>query len=72
MGFELPISAWLRGPLRDWSEELLNEDRLRREGFFDPKIVREKWAEHLSRKYDWKEYLWSVLMFQAWLEHQSR
>ncbi len=72
MGFDLPISAWLRGPLRDWSEELLKEDRLQREGFFDPEIVREKWAEHLSRKYDWSDYLWSVLMFQAWLEHQSR
>jgi len=72
MGFDMPISAWLRGPLRDWSEELLKEDRLRREGFFNPKFVREKWAEHLSQKYDWTGYLWNVLMFQAWLEHQSQ
>lgn len=72
MGFDMPISAWLRGPLRDWSEALLNENRLRREGFFDPKIVRKKWSEHLSQKYDWTDYLWNVLMAQAWLEHQSK
>ncbi|MBU6398932.1 MAG: asparagine synthase (glutamine-hydrolyzing) [Verrucomicrobia bacterium] len=69
-GFAAPIAVWLRGPLRDWAEHLLEEPRLREEGFFDPTGVREKWREHLSARRDWSAGLWHVLIFQAWLEHQ--
>ena len=67
-GFGIPLDAWLRGPLREWAEELLDEGRLRREGYLHPAPIREKWAEHLSGRRNWQHGLWNVLMFQSWLE----
>lgn len=71
MGFGIPLHDWLCGPLRPWAEALLDEARLRKEGYFHPEPIRQKWAEHLSGQRNWAPHLWSVLMFQAWLEHEK-
>lgn len=68
MGFGVPIGAWLRGELRDWAEDLLSEERLKREGHFNAKYVRRLWQDHLSRHSHAQTCLWNILMFQAWRE----
>jgi asparagine synthase (glutamine-hydrolysing) len=66
MGFGFPIGEWLKGPLREWAEDLLSPVRLKEEGFFDPKIVRQAWHDHLILRRNLSQQLWIILMFQSW------
>jgi asparagine synthase (glutamine-hydrolysing) len=68
MGFGVPIEAWLRGPLREWGEELLSTEALGMSGLLSPEPIREKWQEHQSGQRNWQQFLWNILMFQAWYE----
>lgn len=70
-GFAIPIGLWLRGPLRDWAENLLSHKRLTEGGLFNPEIIRQTWSEHLSGRKDYSARLWTILMFQAWHEAQT-
>jgi len=71
MGFGVPVGEWIRGPLRDWAENLLAEDRLQREGFLNPQLVREQWTQHLNGTSDSDDSMWPLLMFQEWLSNVS-
>ena len=70
MGFGVPLDGWLRGPLREWAEDLLCEESLRRHGFFHIGAIRQKWQEHLNGARNWQYLLWDVLVFQDWFSQQ--
>lgn len=72
MGFAVPVGEWLRGPLREWAEDLLDEGRIRRDGFFRPELIRAKWNQHQAGTNNWDSFLWTVLMFQGWLDAWGR
>ena len=70
MGFGVPIDSWLRGPLKDWAADLLDESKIRKQGFFKSEVISKRWNEHISGKRNWHFQLWTVLMFQQWYEYQ--
>lgn len=65
-GFGVPLDTWLRGPWREWAQELLEPRRLQQEGFFNEVVVTQRWNEHLTGNKNWQYWLWNILMFQAW------
>jgi len=67
MGFGVPVGEWLKGPLKEWAEELLGESRLTSQGYFYPGIVGKVWPENLSGTRNLQSQLWVVLVFQAWV-----
>jgi len=65
-GFESPIAVWLRGPLKDWAEDLLDPRTMKADGILNPTPIRQKWSEHQSGRRNWQYALWNVLIFQEW------
>lgn len=65
-GFGIPVAEWLRGPLREWADELLSEPMLGSSGLLNIAPIRRAWVSHLSRRRNYHYPLWVVLMFQAW------
>ena len=72
MGFAIPVGDWIRGPLRDWAESLLDKNKLHEEGFFVASKVREKFDDHVSGKRDLQHELWGILMFQNWITNNNQ
>ena len=70
-GFSVPLAHWLRGPLKDWAESLLQKDRIEEEGYFCYELVDRTWKEHLSGTRNWQSRIWTILMFQSWLEENK-
>lgn len=70
-GFGIAVGDWIKGPLRPWAEDLLDQRRMREEGWFDPAIVHHRWQAHLTGRRDSTSAIWAILMFQAWLRQQS-
>ena len=72
MGFGVPVGQWIRGPMRDWAEDLLSDQRLATDGFFDPGAIRKQWLQHSNGKENSGDSLWTVLMFQAWMAEAKK
>lgn len=67
-GFDVPLATWLRGPLRDWAESLLDDRGLEESQVFDAGAVKRAWRQHQSGTANRQEELWCVLMFQQWVQ----
>jgi asparagine synthase (glutamine-hydrolysing) len=67
MGFGVPVDRWLRGPLRDWAEALIDPVRIRHDGYLNSELVQHRWEQHQSGRNNWRDSLWLVMMWQAWL-----
>jgi asparagine synthase (glutamine-hydrolysing) len=66
-GFAIPVADWLRGPLRQWAQDLLSPDRLRREGWLDADELSSMLRAHLDG-FNASARLWTALMFESWLD----
>ena len=72
MGFGVPIGEWIRGPLKQWADELLAEDLIESQGFLKSEIVNKIYQEHQSRRFDHTAKLWHILMWQSWIERNKQ
>ena len=71
-GFAIPLAQWLRGPLKEWANSLINKKTINEEGYFYFENIEKMWSEHLTGRYDWSSRLWCILIFQSWLSKEKR
>ena len=69
MGFAVPVGEWIKSPLLDWAENLLDKNKMQQQGFLNVDYVHRLWKQHKSNQFDHNFFMWKVLMFQAWLEN---
>ncbi|MBE7554545.1 MAG: asparagine synthase (glutamine-hydrolyzing) [Anaerolineales bacterium] len=67
-GFNMPVARWLTTELRDVVLEMLSEERINRQGFFNYTYVRELLDQHLSHRRDNRKVLWTLFIFQLWYD----
>jgi len=70
MGFGVPVGTWINGPLKDWADSLLTEEKLNRDGLLNAELIRDRWLAHQNGSANWDSFLWSVLMFVLWMDSQ--
>ena len=70
-GFAIPIGEWLRGPLNEWMMDLLNESSIKQQGLLNYDAIKPILEMHMDGNSDYSLNLWSILMFQSWLQHNS-
>jgi asparagine synthase (glutamine-hydrolysing) len=68
MGFAIPLDDWLRGPLREWAEDLLSVHRLSQIPALDPKVIGLMWGQHIQGRGHYAQQLWAVLQLSAWVK----
>ena len=70
-GFGVPVNHWLKGPLKEWAEDLLSKSNLPDDGLINGKIVRKIWFEHQNNKFDWNLRIWPILIWQMWSQQKG-
>ena len=63
----MPIASWLKGPLRNWANDLLNRDLINRQGYLSDFYIQKIWSAHLNGDFKNTELICNILMWQAWI-----
>ena len=66
MGFSIPIDEWIRGPLKNWSKDII--DKAKKNYLLDHKLLTKYEEEHFSGKHNWGHVLWNIIVFQQWFQ----
>ena len=71
-GFGMPVAKWIKGPMHDMVRGLLAQDKIKDEGFFKPQAVSRLLNDHLQGRVDNRKKLWTLIIFENWLERWGR
>jgi asparagine synthase (glutamine-hydrolysing) len=71
-GFAIPAAGWLRGELQPFAREVLSQEKIREQGYFDPAAVSGLLDAHVAGREDWSRQLWGLLSFSLWFDRFAR